>query len=125
MVHKRGADCWQLCNSSCAPVRETLQDTLEDLWHRVAHDILDHLSLERTQPTILHKYFGGAALSVLRGAIASHEVVSDFELRLPYPKRDGTIKSLGQTLEESGLTPNAVVVFQRSEESLKSFKTMH
>lgn len=55
----------------------------------------------------------GDILAELGGPASKDARLSAFELRTPY-FRDKHME-LGQTIEEAGLAPNAVVIFQRRE----------
>lgn len=75
-----------------------LQNTVEDLMHRVARRTWGHHRDRWPQPTKGNEH---------------REGINDqfgFSLRSPFSNRP--LSKLGHTLEEAGLTPSAVVVFQ-------------
>ena len=95
------------------PEPETLQETVEDLWHLIARRIREKLTEEENQPSSLAAHFRGLGACSGRPANETDRLAAAFELRLPYPSHERI--DLRRTIEEAGLTPNAVVIFQRGE----------
>lgn len=93
---------------------QCLQETVGDLWHLITHRVREKLRMEGAQPPrgSLGTHFGDI-LAEFGGPANEDTRLSAFELRVPYV-RDKHV-DLGQTIEEAGLTPNAVVIFQRRE----------
>lgn len=85
---------------------------MEDLWRLIAHRIREKLATEGGQSQrLLGAHVGRIVEDSGRPVDEENRLVDAFELRLPY-SCDANIDR-GLTIEEAGLTPKAVVVFQR------------
>lgn len=85
---------------------------MEDLWRLIAHRIREKLTTEGGQSQrLLGAHIGRIVEDSGRPVDEENRLVDAFELRLPY-SCDANIDR-GLTIEEAGLTPKAVVVFQR------------
>lgn len=88
------------------------QETVEDLWCLIIHCITEKLKSEESRPEgLLDMHFGRVVADSGQPADGNNRLMTAFELRLPYSS-DINI-DLGKTIEEAGLTPSAVIIFQR------------
>eukprot|EP00752_Nemacystus_decipiens_P004453 g4066.t1 len=91
--------------------RMGFEDTVEDLWRLIAHRMREKLTTEENQPKgLLGTHFRGIVGDSGRPVDEEDRLMNAFELRLPY-SGDANI-DMGLTIEEAGLTPKAVVIFQ-------------
>eukprot|EP00903_Cladosiphon_okamuranus_P015324 g14157.t1 len=98
-------------------LRMGFEDTVEDLWCLIARRIHEKLATEGSEPedglSLWGTHFGGiTADSAPPTDDGNIRLMNAFELRLPHSSDDSNI-DLGQTIEEAGLTPKAVVIFRR------------
>lgn len=95
---------------------------MADLWRLISNRIRERLMSAENEPKgLLGAHFGGTAADSGLPADGTQGLMNAFELRLPH-SRD-TYIDFGQTIEEAGLTPKAVVIFQRRRNSQRQVHT--